>query len=58
MTDEELLFQKGWYKEPAKDGKEWRHEEGGFGRYDMQSALKIQKWREVGEAKQHDTRSV
>jgi hypothetical protein len=48
MTDEELLISEGWYKEPARDGKEWRHKDGGMGRYDMWSALKLQKWLEVG----------
>jgi hypothetical protein len=52
LTDEELLISKGWEKEATKNPKCWykprepgRH---GVGRYDLWSALKIQKWLEVG----------
>jgi hypothetical protein len=43
VTDEEYLFQNGWFKEPARDGRHWWSKETGAGRYDFQAALKIQK---------------
>jgi hypothetical protein len=39
VTDEEYLFQNGWFKEPARDGKHWMNERAGAGRYDFQAAV-------------------
>jgi hypothetical protein len=56
MTDEELLISKGWEKEDSRDPRCW-YRPREFGRYDLRSALKIQKWLEVGKEARIETKT-